>query len=170
MGEQRGRWGHSQAYPRDTWLQPLSPGGTVCGPKSGALTVILDSITVLYFFYQVSLLLLNLCCHFVSQQDGDTWQNLYREGLYNEIYTEHLSPSFIGMSFAQASKSVCQSATERHISVLLLQTNMISLCLPACVHVCLPVCLCACLSACVPVCLSVCQAMFPEAEVAVDWD
>ncbi|KAK6313356.1 hypothetical protein J4Q44_G00167030 [Coregonus suidteri] len=38
------------------------------------------------------------------EQDGDTWQNLYREGLYNEIYTEHLSPSFIGMSFAQASK------------------------------------------------------------------
>ncbi|XP_071015280.1 calcium-activated potassium channel subunit alpha-1a-like [Oncorhynchus clarkii lewisi] len=38
------------------------------------------------------------------EQDGDTWQNLYREGLYNEIYTEHLSPSFIGMSFTQASK------------------------------------------------------------------
>ncbi|CAB1320000.1 unnamed protein product [Coregonus sp. 'balchen'] len=31
------------------------------------------------------------------EQDGDTWQNLYREGLYNEIYTEHLSPSFIGI-------------------------------------------------------------------------
>ncbi|KAJ8005849.1 hypothetical protein DPEC_G00122180 [Dallia pectoralis] len=35
---------------------------------------------------------------------GDKWENLYREGLYNEIYTEYLSISFTGMSFAQASK------------------------------------------------------------------
>ncbi|XP_035641935.1 calcium-activated potassium channel subunit alpha-1-like isoform X3 [Oncorhynchus keta] len=90
------------------------------------------------------------------EQDGDTWQNLYREGLYNEIYTEHLSPSFIGMSFAQASKSVCQSATERHISVLLLQTNMFSLSLSACLCACLPACLSACVPACLPVCLPVC--------------
>uniref|UniRef100_A0A8C7CND1 BK channel n=1 Tax=Oncorhynchus kisutch TaxID=8019 RepID=A0A8C7CND1_ONCKI len=56
----------------------------------------------------LSTLLTNLFTMQSEIEDGDTWQNLYREGLYNEIYTEHLSPSFIGMSFAQASKSVCQ--------------------------------------------------------------
>uniref|UniRef100_A0A8C7D0L3 BK channel n=1 Tax=Oncorhynchus kisutch TaxID=8019 RepID=A0A8C7D0L3_ONCKI len=52
----------------------------------------------------LSTLLTNLFTMQSEIEDGDTWQNLYREGLYNEIYTEHLSPSFIGMSFAQASK------------------------------------------------------------------
>ena len=38
------------------------------------------------------------------QQKGNSWKNLYREGMYNEIYTEHLSYPFRGMTFAQASK------------------------------------------------------------------
>ncbi|XP_062327783.1 calcium-activated potassium channel subunit alpha-1-like [Osmerus eperlanus] len=38
------------------------------------------------------------------EQKGDSWKNFYREGMYNEIYTEHLSWPFRGMSFAQASK------------------------------------------------------------------
>ncbi|XP_067117105.1 calcium-activated potassium channel subunit alpha-1-like [Osmerus mordax] len=38
------------------------------------------------------------------EQRGDSWKNLYMEGMYNEIYTEHFSWPFRGMSFAQASK------------------------------------------------------------------
>ncbi|XP_062337499.1 calcium-activated potassium channel subunit alpha-1-like [Osmerus eperlanus] len=38
------------------------------------------------------------------EQKGESWKNLYMEGMFNEIYTEHLSWPFIGMSFTQASK------------------------------------------------------------------
>ncbi|XP_035385881.1 calcium-activated potassium channel subunit alpha-1-like [Electrophorus electricus] len=38
------------------------------------------------------------------EKEGPSWQNLYRKGLYNEIYTEYLSASFTGLTFAQASK------------------------------------------------------------------
>ncbi|KAK1792789.1 hypothetical protein P4O66_012107, partial [Electrophorus voltai] len=37
------------------------------------------------------------------EKEGPSWQNLYRKGLYNEIYTEYLSASFTGLTFAQAS-------------------------------------------------------------------
>jgi calcium activated potassium channel, putative (fragment) len=33
-----------------------------------------------------------------------SWQNDYQCGTGMEMYTEHLSPSFIGMIFAQASE------------------------------------------------------------------
>ncbi|XP_030647671.1 calcium-activated potassium channel subunit alpha-1-like [Chanos chanos] len=38
------------------------------------------------------------------EDEEDSWKKLYRQGLYNEIYTEFLSSSFTGMSFAEASK------------------------------------------------------------------
>ncbi|XP_036454958.1 calcium-activated potassium channel subunit alpha-1-like [Colossoma macropomum] len=38
------------------------------------------------------------------ENEGNRWQNLYREGIFNEMYTEYLSSSFSGLSFAQASK------------------------------------------------------------------
>ncbi|KAL7836940.1 hypothetical protein AOLI_G00282240 [Acnodon oligacanthus] len=38
------------------------------------------------------------------ENEGDSWQNLYRQGLCNEMYTEYLSSAFNSMSFSQASK------------------------------------------------------------------
>ncbi|XP_076854751.1 calcium-activated potassium channel subunit alpha-1-like [Brachyhypopomus gauderio] len=53
----------------------------------------------------LSTLLANLfTMHSEVENKGESWQKLYREGLYNEIYTEHLSVSFTGMTYAQASK------------------------------------------------------------------
>ncbi|KAL7840003.1 hypothetical protein SRHO_G00266610 [Serrasalmus rhombeus] len=40
------------------------------------------------------------------ENEGDSWQNLYREGSFNKMYTEYLSSSFNSLSFTQASK-VC---------------------------------------------------------------
>ncbi|XP_037387767.1 calcium-activated potassium channel subunit alpha-1-like [Pygocentrus nattereri] len=38
------------------------------------------------------------------ENEGDSWQNLYREGSFNKMYTEYLSSSFNSLSFTEASK------------------------------------------------------------------
>ncbi|XP_062400124.1 calcium-activated potassium channel subunit alpha-1-like [Sardina pilchardus] len=39
-----------------------------------------------------------------AQTDESSWRRLYKEGMDKEIYTEYLSSSFTGLSFAEASK------------------------------------------------------------------
>ncbi|XP_063050998.1 calcium-activated potassium channel subunit alpha-1-like [Engraulis encrasicolus] len=53
----------------------------------------------------LSTLLSNLFSMQGAEQDGDqSWRSLYKEGMNKEIYTEYLSNSFTGFSFAQAAK------------------------------------------------------------------